>query len=262
MAKTAKETPKARHFAFLLYPESCPPDWVEKVEGIGQPVAISPLHNMDKTERKSYDALRKEAKRKLNAELSIDNLEQAEEIKARIYAEIQQRENSLPMYKKGHYHLLFVADNPVTADSVRRKLQRALGQQAVAHVEIVDNMEGAYLYLTHESKDAIAKHKHVYDKKEIVLLNNFDIERYITLDREQKIDILLQIKHIICEYGIPNIIDLEMWLAENGEAYGLNNEQQIMAVVRENVGYIRLYLDGAWQRSQRVVAGGADNETD
>lgn len=261
MAK-AKETPKARYFAFLIYPESAPEDWIERLEKIGQPMAISPIHDKDKTERKSYDALRKEAKRKLNAELTIDNLEETEQIKARIYAEIQQRENSLPMYKKAHYHVLYVANNTVTSDSVRRKIQRALGQQAVAHVEIVDNMEGAYLYLTHESKDAIAKHKHVYDKADIKRLNNFDVERYITLDREQKIDILLQIKHIICEFGIPNIIDLELWLEKNGEAYGLNNEQQIMSVVRENVGYIRLYLDGAWQRSQRVVAGGADNETD
>lgn len=257
MAKS-KETPKARHFAFLVYPESAPEDWVERLEKIGQPMAISPLHNKDKSERKSADAVRKEIERRVQATLTIDNIDRQDQIRAQISAEIQQREGNLPKYKKAHYHVLYVANNSVTADSVRRKIQRALGQQAVAHVEIVDNIEGSYLYLTHESKDAIAKHKHIYPKQDIRLLNNFDIERYVVLDREQKIDILLQIKNVICEYGIPNIIDLELWLRENGQAYGLDNEQQIMAVVRENVAYIRLYLDGAYQRSQRT--GGADHE--
>ena len=48
------------------------------------------------------------------------------------------------------------------------------------------NVENAYLYLTHESKDAKAKNKHVYDKQEIKLLNNFDIDRYVSLDSAEK----------------------------------------------------------------------------
>lgn len=47
-----------------------------------------------------------------------------------------------------------------------------------------------YLYLTHESKDAISKNKHKYSKYDIALLNNFDIDRYITLDVEDKDDML------------------------------------------------------------------------
>lgn len=248
MAKNT-DTPKARHFTFLLYPESCPGDWIERLEAIGQPMAISPLHDKDKTERKTADAIRKEINRKVQTAITIDNADQYDQIKAQITAEVDRRENSLPKYKKPHYHVLYVASNPVTADSVKRKIQRALGQQAVALVKIVDNVEGAYLYMTHESKDAIAKHKHVYNKADIKLLNNYDIDRYVVLDAEQKKDILLQIKRVICEYGIPNIIDFEEWLTENGQAYGLDNEQQIMSVVRENVGYIRLYFDGAYQRS-------------
>ena len=41
-----------------------------------------------------------------------------------------------------------------------------------------------YLYLTHESKDAIEKKKHKYDKADIKHINNFDIDRYVTLDDE------------------------------------------------------------------------------
>lgn len=38
---------KARYFTFLLYPESIPEDWEMKLESIGLPIAISPLHDKD-----------------------------------------------------------------------------------------------------------------------------------------------------------------------------------------------------------------------
>ncbi|WP_242515903.1 Rep family protein, partial [Listeria monocytogenes] len=41
----AKE--KSRYFTFLLYPESIPSDWKMKLELIGVPMAISPLHDKD-----------------------------------------------------------------------------------------------------------------------------------------------------------------------------------------------------------------------
>lgn len=38
---------KARYFTFLLYPESIPNDWIYKLELIGVPIAVSPLHDKD-----------------------------------------------------------------------------------------------------------------------------------------------------------------------------------------------------------------------
>lgn len=38
---------KARYFTFLLYPESIPADWRMRLESIGVPIAISPLHDKD-----------------------------------------------------------------------------------------------------------------------------------------------------------------------------------------------------------------------
>lgn len=47
----AKE--KARFFTFLLYPdgEGFPSDWEIRLELIGQPIAISPLHDQDKDKK-------------------------------------------------------------------------------------------------------------------------------------------------------------------------------------------------------------------
>jgi hypothetical protein len=39
---------KKRHWAFVLYPESAPYDWLERLEKTGLPAAVSPLHDSDK----------------------------------------------------------------------------------------------------------------------------------------------------------------------------------------------------------------------
>jgi hypothetical protein len=38
---------KKRYWAFVLYPESAPDDWKEKLQATGLPCAISPLHDKD-----------------------------------------------------------------------------------------------------------------------------------------------------------------------------------------------------------------------
>jgi hypothetical protein len=120
-------------------------------------MAISPLHDKDKTERKN---------------LTEDEQKRVDE--------------GEKIYKKAHYHVLYIAKNPVTIESVRNKIKRALGNKALSHVEIVDGIESVYKYLTHESKDAIEKKKYKYDSENIIHLNDFDIERYIFLDESQK----------------------------------------------------------------------------
>ena len=135
---------KARYFTFLLYPESIPSGWLDKLELIGVPIAVSPLHDKDLSDVEGQK------------------------------------------YKKAHYHVIYVSKNPVTAESVRLKIKRSLGDKSVAMVQIVLNIENTYLYLTHESKDAIKKKKHKYDKADIKHISNFDIDRYIVVDVETK----------------------------------------------------------------------------
>ena len=38
---------KKRNWAFVIYPESFPPDWLERLQKTGLPCAISPLHDKD-----------------------------------------------------------------------------------------------------------------------------------------------------------------------------------------------------------------------
>ena len=112
-------------------------------------------------------------------------------------------------FKKPHYHVIYVAKNPVTAHSVRMRIKRALGSESVAMVQIIkSSMENMYLYLTHESKDAIAKNKHIYDKSNIKLLNNFDIDRYVVLDVEEKEEMFNLVCELIDDHDLANIREL------------------------------------------------------
>ena len=199
---------KARYFTFLLYPESIPEDWELKLETLGVPMAISPLHDKDKS-----------------------NVEGQE-------------------YKKAHYHVLYIAKNPVTADSVRWKIKKLLGEKSLAMVQIVLNVENMYLYLTHESKDAIAKKKHIYNKTDIKLINNFDIDRYITIDAEEKAELFNVVVSLIRAYTLQNIFDLYDFIDENGEDYGLTINL-VNEVISGKTGFMKLLFDGAYQRSKR-----------
>ena len=200
----AKE--KARYFTFLLYPESIPTDWIQKLESLDVPIVISPIHDKD-----------------------LSNVEGQK-------------------YKKAHYHVIYVAKNPVTADSVRVKIKRLLGEKALAKVQIViQSMENMYLYLTHESKDAIAKNKYKYKKSDIIQLNNFDIDRYITLDAEDKDDMLNEVCDLIDEHGLANIRELRRFIRVHGAEYGLPSMKIINSVLRSHTGLIRLYFDAVYQ---------------
>lgn len=210
---------KARYFTFLLYPESIPEDWETKLELIGVPIAISPLHDRDLS--------------------SVEG----------------------ERFKKAHYHVLYVAKNPVTADSVRKRLQRTLGDKSVAKVQfIIQSIENIYLYLTHESKDAVAKNKVKYARKDIKLLNNFDIDRYITLDVEDKDEMLNDVCDMIDEHSLANIRELRRFLRLHGSEYNLPSMKIINSVLRSHTGLIRLYFDAVYQE-RRYGRSDFDKET-
>ncbi len=218
---SSKKSIKSRYFTFILYPESIPDDWMLKLELIGVPIAISPLHDSDKSDAEDRE------------------------------------------FKKPHYHVVYIANNPVTAESVRLKIKRALGNKSISHVQIIaTNVENAYLYLTHESKDAIAKHKHVYPKSDIKHLNNFDIDRYITQSIEDKEDMLNLLCDIINTVGLANMRELIRYIDSNGQYHGINSMRQVNDVVRTSTGLVKMYFDGVYQdRLNRATNTAIDPET-
>jgi len=155
-------------------------------------------------------------------------------------------------FKKPHYHVIYVAANPVTVKSVRNKVNRALGTNAVTRIEIVLNIANMFAYLTHDSDDAVKKGKHHYAKDDLVFLNNFDIDRYITLSVEEKDEAYDRILDIIAEYGLANINELRRFVRQQGTQFGI--DLKIMnKVIREHTGLVRLYFDASYQERQNGI---------
>lgn len=151
-------------------------------------------------------------------------------------------------FKKPHYHVVYIAKNPVTAHSVRMRIKRALGDDSIAKVQIIKTtVENMYLYLTHESKDAIEKNKYVYDKKDIILINNFDIDRYITLDVEEKEEMFNLVCDLIDDYNLANIRELRRFIKLRGSEFGITSMSIVNSVLRSHTGLVRLYFDGVYQ---------------
>lgn len=206
---TAKKYTKARYFAFIIYPESSPENWQECLEKLGVPMAVSPVHDKDRS-----------------------NVEGQE-------------------FKKAHYHVLYIAKNPVTVESVRNKIKRALGVKAVSHIEIVDSVENTFKYLTHESKDAIRKKKHVYAKADITYINDFDIDRYIVLDETQKRELKNLLLNIIRKEHLVNVVHLLDYLEDHGAEHGVQSMSDVNDVITSNAGGFRLYFDANYQMGYR-----------
>lgn len=239
MAKQQHE--KSRYFTYLLYPESIPENFIELLTKLDVPMAISPLHDKD------IELTIKQRKDNLKNYISDNRNVFPKE-------EIERLEGILngidkPKYKKPHYHVIYIAKNPVTAQSVRNKIKRVLGDKSINKVQIIQyTVRDTYEYLTHESADAVAKKKHVYDKKDIVEINNFDVSRYDVLDAEEKNDLLNAVLDTIINYGFKNMIQLEHFVSSNDNDTDLTTSK-LRDVAKGNNGMLRLYFDGNYQQS-------------
>ena len=98
--------------------------------------------------------------------------------------------------------------------------------------------------MTHESADAIAKGKPKYDRAQIKLINNFDIDRYTDLSKEAKEDNLHKVCNLVMEHKLCNIIQLMDFV--RAEDCGVT-ERNVMDVVQSYSGVLRLFFDGAFQ---------------
>lgn len=249
--KSSRTIEKSIYFTFLLYPESLPSDWETLLKTTGRPIAVSPLHDQDVTSKQTLE----NQKRRFQLELDDNRYVWSEDLKDSYQKKIDDLQSAIDgkkkFYLKPHYHVIYIAKNPVTANSVRQKIQKLLGVDALAEVKIIaTSVRNMYDYLTHESVDAIAKKKHMYDKKDILCLNNFDIDRYDELDSADKKELFYNVLDLVLDYGFRNIIELERFIFENGSEIGItiNNFRN---VIDGKSSMLRLYFDGAYQISKR-----------
>ena len=73
------------------------------------------------------------------------------------------------------------------------------------------------------------------------MINNFDIDRYDSLDTADKKAYLNTVLNLVKSNGIQNMIDLEFFIDENGSEYGVTNSI-LRDVVDGKSGILRLYF--------------------
>lgn len=106
------------------------------------------------------------------------------------------------LYKKAHYHLTLITlrNKPLGLRSFLAKLQASLGKTAVTMATIqpvYTSIEQVYEYAWHHSADAIAEHKRLYDKNDIIHLAGFSLDDYIFSTKEQRLRCLNFAREII-----------------------------------------------------------------
>lgn len=100
---------RQRAFAFLLYPESAPADWLDRLRDLHVPMAVSPLHDRD------------------------------------VFAADKDGHKAGEV-KKPHYHVMMCFSGKKSLEQVYQMVAASLG---VKHVEPIDDARGYCRYLTH-----------------------------------------------------------------------------------------------------------------
>lgn len=171
-ATKKKRELQTRFFSGVLYPESLPDDWLDKIKSFGWPGEISPLHNLDWQIKDfgtdgngpAVDAPAPETYRgllywyKQFDKCYADGKENSDELK--LYKEWKQKlpkdaekwqvfdqfcqfmrddinpkrpkEKRIKIYKKAHYHWLLITDKRMTVNALVKRLKRVLGNDATS----------------------------------------------------------------------------------------------------------------------------------
>lgn len=145
--------------------------------------------------------------------------------------------------RKVHVHLILAFPNTTTynnAFSVFSKLN-AEGRIACNYVEQVINIRQKYEYLIHNTETCKKKNKHMYDVKERITGNNFDIGSYEQISIAEKNRMINELAHIIVCERYSNFIDFYMFVESN-------YEEQYLEVLRGYSGFFERLTKGNYQK--------------
>lgn len=121
--------------------------------------------------------------------------------------------------RKTHVHMIVCTDssrNRTTANHIRNVFNRLSKENAKCCpvVKPVFNISRAYDYLIHDTEKARKEGKYLYDLKDRITGNNFDIGNYEVLTETEKNLILQELMDTIEEREITNIMELWRYVRE------------------------------------------------
>lgn len=121
--------------------------------------------------------------------------------------------------RKTHTHIIIAFTNTTTENfalSVFKSIEKQ-GCSAYPNdvIQQVFDIGNAYNYLIHDTDDSRKKGKHLYDKKERICGNNFDIGNFEQLGKADKNRMLKELANLIIEKNYMNFSDFYMDVVSN-----------------------------------------------
>lgn len=116
--------------------------------------------------------------------------------------------------RKTHVHWILYLKDVKNGTTTRKHATEILnllslpGRVCCPGCEACLNIEHSYEYLIHNTENARKKEKHQYSPDERITGNGFDIERYIVLSEERKLEMSQEICDYIVDNGIKDTAEL------------------------------------------------------
>lgn len=164
-----------RWWRAVVYPDSAPPDWIEKLRAMGYKIAISPLHDKDWWTHDSPEM--------------VDPVTGEVIPKGYFYKEGDR--------KKAHWHVIIVVDVRVGFTEINSEIQRICH---CPYIQRCTSLRGSYEYFLHIN-DPEKYQK--YDKDEIQKYNGFQVE----LTKTDQIKLMQEMIAIIDKHDITEWCD-------------------------------------------------------
>lgn len=134
----------------IAYPESVKSDWIERLERLGFAIAISPLHDKDVWLHDS-------------PQMVDPNTGEIIPKGARYKAGDK---------KKAHWHFIIICSCSTSFKEINNLIRPITNGP---YLEKCRSIKNTYDYFTHETDAAKRQNKYVYEKDEIIRLNNFHV---------------------------------------------------------------------------------------
>lgn len=147
--------------------------------------------------------------------------------------------------RKVHVHLILTFPNTTTynhAYKVFSKLNEN-SRVAVNKIEMIINIRHMYDYLIHDTDDCRKKGKHLYNIKERVTGNNFDIGSYEQLSMAEKNKMLQELCNLIVQEKFTNFIDFYMHVLSNYDDIYFD-------IIKGYSGFLERLTKGNYQKEQ------------
>lgn len=109
--------------------------------------------------------------------------------------------------KKAHYHIILCYSGPTTEKSVKSITDKLNQPKPIA----LEQVRGYFRYLTHKDNPE----KYQYNEKDIITINDFDIDNYNDLSVSQIKSIMIDLQKIIRDNEILEYCDLLDFLLDN-----------------------------------------------